>query len=109
MKTNIDDVIGMAWSDKISFEVNKNNIVFEGLTVSNDVLLYGGSEIEVADLYNQMEEALVTVKNKLRQQEAVLYEQQRVVTKQAEQIHEHYELMEEKNKLMHRFDAFIVE
>ena len=25
MKTNIDDVIGMAWSDKISFEEIKKN------------------------------------------------------------------------------------
>ena len=87
-------------SDKISFEINKNNIIFEGLKVSSDILLHGGSEIEVADLYNQMEEALITVKNKLRQQEAVLFEQQRVVSQQAEQIHDHYALMEEKNKLI---------
>lgn len=87
-------------SDKISFEVNKNNIIFEGLKVSNDVMLYGGTEIEVADLYNQMEAALVLVKKKLRQQEAVLFEQQKTIAKQSEQIHDHYALMTTKNKLI---------
>ena len=31
MKTNIDDVIGMAWSDKISFEeIKKKDMLFGG-------------------------------------------------------------------------------
>ena len=84
-------------SDKISFEVNKSNILFEGLKVSNDVLLYGGSEIDVAGLYNQMEEALFSVKEKLLQQESVLYEQHKTVSKQADKIREDYGLIAEKN------------
>ncbi|MCK5881671.1 MAG: DUF4154 domain-containing protein, partial [Sinobacterium sp.] len=87
-------------ADKISFEVNQSNLEFEGLKVSKDILLYGGSEIEIADLYKQMEEALVLVKAKLRQQETVLFEQRKTVSKQADQIHNHYDLMTKKNRLI---------
>jgi signal transduction histidine kinase/CheY-like chemotaxis protein len=40
---------------RVSFEINKSNIVYEGLAISNDVLLHGGTEIEVATLYKEME------------------------------------------------------
>lgn len=46
----------------LSFEINRSNIIFEGLSISNDVLLYGGTEIEVATLYKEMALSLQNIK-----------------------------------------------
>lgn len=42
----------------IEFEVNKSNIVFEQLSVSSELLLLGGTEIDVATLYRETEMAM---------------------------------------------------
>ncbi|NQZ81156.1 MAG: DUF4154 domain-containing protein [Colwellia sp.] len=42
----------------ISFEVNKSNIVYEKLTMSAELLLLGGTELDVATLYRETEVAL---------------------------------------------------
>ena len=45
-------------SSAISFEVNKSNIVFEGLKMSTELLLLGGTELDVATLYRETELAM---------------------------------------------------
>ncbi|WP_448549508.1 YfiR/HmsC family protein [Thalassotalea fusca] len=52
----------------ISFEVNKSNIIFENLTVSPELLLLGGTELDVAQLYRETELAM----QRMRQREAGL-------------------------------------
>ncbi|MDG1859553.1 MAG: YfiR/HmsC family protein, partial [Emcibacteraceae bacterium] len=42
----------------VSFEINRANILLEGLEISNDILLLGGSEMDVAQLYREMEDNL---------------------------------------------------
>jgi len=42
----------------ISFEVNKSNIVYEKLTMSAELLLLGGTELDVATLYRETELAM---------------------------------------------------
>jgi len=42
----------------ISFEVNKSNIIYEKLTMSADLLLLGGSELDIATLYRETEMAM---------------------------------------------------
>jgi len=54
----------------IQFEVNKANLINEGLTVMPDLLLLGGTEIDVAGLYRESQEALQNV----MAQVAVLYD-----------------------------------
>ncbi len=53
----------------IEFEVNKSNIVYEGLTTSKELLLLGGTEIVIAELYRETELAM----QKMRQREAELH------------------------------------
>ncbi len=43
---------------RIVFQINKSNLVYEGLKVSKDILLLGGSEIDVATLYKETEKML---------------------------------------------------
>jgi len=45
-------------SNAITFEVNKSNIVFEKLTTSAPLLLLGGTELDIAYLYRQTEQAM---------------------------------------------------
>jgi signal transduction histidine kinase len=56
--------------NKIQFEVNKANLINEGLTVMPDLLLLGGTEIDVAGLYRESQEALQEV----MEQVAILYD-----------------------------------
>lgn len=53
----------------VEFEVNKSNILYEGLVVSKELLLLGGTEIDIAKLYRETELAM----QKMRQRETQLY------------------------------------
>ncbi len=54
--------------DKISFEINKSNIIYEKLRISKDILVLGGSELDVAILYKETELALQQTKDQVRKQ-----------------------------------------
>ncbi len=63
----------------ISFEVNKSNIIYEKLSLSPDLLLFGGTELDVAILYRETEVA----KQKMKQRELSLTKK---LTAQEQQI-----------------------
>ncbi len=42
----------------IAFEVNKANVLLEQLELSSEIMLLGGTEMDVAQLYREMEESL---------------------------------------------------
>lgn len=46
----------------LSFEINKSNLIYEELTISDELLLLGGSEIDVATLYRETELAMQEMK-----------------------------------------------
>ncbi len=60
--------------NKIQFEVNKANIINEDLKVLPDLLLLGGTEIDVAELYKESQDALDNVV----QQVSLLYDSLKV-------------------------------
>ena len=47
-----------------SFEVNKSNIIYEGLQSSKELLLLGGTELDVAILYRETEAAMFATKKR---------------------------------------------
>ena len=51
-------------STVISFEVNKSNIIYENLSMSADLLLLGGSELDIATLYRETEMAMQKTRSK---------------------------------------------
>lgn len=56
----------LAISNKvIDFELNRSNIVFEKLQVDRNLFLYGGSEIDVAELFRETEASLNQIKLEL--------------------------------------------
>ncbi|NRB40371.1 MAG: DUF4154 domain-containing protein [Pseudomonadales bacterium] len=72
----------------ISFEVNRSNIVYEKLGISKDIRLYGGSEIEVAQLYKEMEKRLIKSKALLAVQTQKLQNQQAILDQQTLKIND---------------------
>lgn len=46
------------------FEVNKSNIIYEKLTMSKNLLLLGGTELDVATLYRETEAAMLQTKKR---------------------------------------------
>ena len=58
--------------DRIGFEVNKPNIVYEGLELSPDILLLGGTELDVAEQYREMEDSLQKTRETVMAQQAEL-------------------------------------
>jgi signal transduction histidine kinase len=62
-----DVMINLMQMDKstvISFEVNKSNIIYEKLKMSADLLLLGGSELDIATLYRETEMAMQQTRSK---------------------------------------------
>jgi len=58
------NLIQMDKSTVISFEVNKSNIIYEKLNMSADLLLLGGSELDIATLYRETEMAMQKTRSK---------------------------------------------
>jgi signal transduction histidine kinase len=56
------NLVNDAENSAIDFEVNKSNIVFEGLVMSAELLLSGGTELQVATLYRETELALQVIR-----------------------------------------------
>jgi len=48
-----------------NFELNRPNILLEQLSISKDILLLGGTELDIAKLYREMEENFSTLMAKL--------------------------------------------
>lgn len=51
-------------TETITFEINKSNIIFEKLMISKDLLLLGGTELDVALLYRETEVAMQAIKQR---------------------------------------------
>ncbi|WP_440875894.1 YfiR/HmsC family protein [Thalassotalea sp. PLHSN55] len=51
--------------DKITFEINKSNIIFEGLTMDKSILLLGGTELDVAQLLRDTEALMLKQKKEI--------------------------------------------
>ena len=107
---DVDDkryiMLNFIYPDKkrLAFEVNKSNIVYEGLKLSDEVLLYGGSEIDVAKLYKEMMLSLRTMRDQVEQQRAALathraqlQRHKKEIAKSTQQLQTSDDLLAERN------------
>ena len=65
----------------ITFEVNKSNVVYEKLNISSELLLLGGTELDVATLYRETELAMQKTRQQDIELRAQLLSQQQQLTK----------------------------
>jgi len=80
---------------EIGFEINRSNIILEGLKISKDVILAGGSELDVAKIYKETATDLTKTKKiltdretKLEEQSKLLQEQNNELSKQSKEIND---------------------
>ncbi len=101
-------------NDKITFEINKANILNRGLAVSPDMILLGGSEIDVAKLYKSSQDELreqklamlelakeIESKNiELQEKLALVQEQKNVIKKQLDDINSQTKTIKEQQDIL---------
>ena len=60
---------------KVSFEVNKANLILEDFTINPELLLTGGKEIDIRELYREMKQELEKEKKEIDRYKQVIKEQ----------------------------------
>lgn len=110
-KTNV--MINFIIQDNsIIFELNRSNIIYEDLSLSKNILLVGGTELDAATIYKETEHELQNTKQKLQQQQHLLgqerekllvqhkkYDQQKQqINKQRNSIQQQKSQLKEQNK-----------
>ncbi len=75
-------------AQNLEFEVNRYNLVFQGLKVTQDIILAGGSELDVAELLKEMEAELTENRNQLSSIESALISKEQSLIEKERQISE---------------------
>jgi signal transduction histidine kinase/ActR/RegA family two-component response regulator len=96
-------------NDRLKFEVNKSNIINHGLTPLPELILNGGTEIDVAKLYREGQASLVALQKQLRGREKILSELTEAIKTQEEMTARLQGQMAELNQNIHKSDALIAE
>lgn len=84
--------------NKIQFEVNKANIINENLTVLPDLLLLGGTEVDVAELYQESQDALENVVQQVSQLYDSLNRQSEEIQTRNAELQKQKTLIDEQTK-----------
>lgn len=90
---------------RMSFEVHRPNIIYEGLKVDRNIILLGGSELDIATLYKETEVALAQVKKSLQQQKQQQLRQQSELKQQGLKLLDKTQAVESKAAQLEQLDA----
>jgi signal transduction histidine kinase len=71
-------------SKKISFEINKANLIIEDFTINPELMLLGGTEIDIREMYRLMKQRLDEEKNNVEKQKELLNKQELRISEQKE-------------------------
>ena len=84
----LNSVINFTTSDRknVRFEVNKQNLIISQLDYSDDLLLYGGSEVDIKDLFFKTQKHLDSISNQLRQESIKIQNLERLVSSKNETL-----------------------
>lgn len=96
-------------NDRLKFEVNKSNIINHGLTPLPELILNGGTEIDVAKLYREGQASLVALQKQLRGREKTLSELTAAIKMQEAMTTRLQGQMAELNQNIQKSDALIAE
>ena len=72
----------IATDDRLRFEVNRSNIINHGLKPLPELILNGGTEIDVAQLFREGQASLVAMQKQLQAREKVLKELSATISEQ---------------------------
>lgn len=71
---------------RLSFELNRSNIIDAGLTLSKDMLLFGGSKLDVAAIYEETEAKLERATAVANKQQQLLDDQKNTIESQQREV-----------------------
>ncbi|MEH6580839.1 MAG: YfiR/HmsC family protein [Halioglobus sp.] len=71
---------------RLSFEINRSNIVSTGLSLSKEILLFGGTKHDMAAIYEETEEELLQAKAVADKQQLRLQEQASTIERQRGEV-----------------------
>lgn len=95
--------------DRLKFEVNRSNIINHGLKPLPELILNGGTEIDVARLYREGQASLVALQKQLQSREKNLNELTASIQKQQATNAELEAQMASLNQSIQKSDALIAE
>jgi signal transduction histidine kinase/CheY-like chemotaxis protein/flagellin-like hook-associated protein FlgL len=96
-------------NDRLKFEVNKSNIINHGLVPLPELILNGGTEIDVAKLYREGQASLVALQKQLSGREKLLEELTKAIETQEATNTRLETQMAELNKGIQKSDRLIAE
>lgn len=71
---------------RLKFQINRPNLVFEGFTLLPELVLFGGTEVDVAQLYHQTEQGIRELRSLNEQAFAKLSQQQREIDEKEQEF-----------------------
>jgi signal transduction histidine kinase/DNA-binding response OmpR family regulator len=82
---------------RMQFELNKANILIEGLQISKDILLLGGTELDVATLFNEAEAQLNLSRHRAKELQQKIEDQYKAITEREQELAHLTSLLVEKD------------
>ncbi len=68
---------------RLAFEINRSSLLYEGLVPSKNILLFGGTELDIAAIHKETEAELSKAVHALEQQRQALLSQEQLLKQQA--------------------------
>ncbi len=75
--------------EKVKFEINKANLIIENFSFNPEILLIGGKEVDVRELYREMKLGLEKEKQEVEQQKKIIKKQ----TKELATLHKQADIL----------------
>jgi signal transduction histidine kinase/CheY-like chemotaxis protein len=72
--------------NRLSFELNRSNIIDAGISLSRDMLLFGGSKLDVAAIYQETEAKLERANAVANEQQKLLADQKSTIDSQQQEV-----------------------
>ena len=72
----------------LSFQLNRPNATLKNLSISKDITLIGGTEVDVADLLKRLENDMLTLKTQSHQQSIKIKEQENKILSSSQKLHQ---------------------
>ena len=99
----------MSDGDRLKFEVNKSNIINHGLEPLPELILNGGTEIDVAKLYREGQASLVSMQKQLQGRERELAQLSRTIDNQLQHNQQLQQQMQDLQQSIQNSDKLIAE
>ena len=100
----VETAIDLDKTRQLTFQINRPNIVFENLKIQPDLILHGGSELDVASLYRETERAMQDLRSDNLRSLQELEEKRRELAEQQaalQSMQQDFDKLEQTERLKH--------